>query len=199
MAPVLLQSRLVAWVRALVAVGIMVLASGCLLPPPIEPEAEFGNQAPRVIDSSIFPATVNVPIDLSTQCSQQDQTEPFFLDVFDADAQDTIYWRVFVDWSEDTLQFERFQTDIEQIDVLPSEAEDGRRTLRADILGSDARFQTGLNPLDRPHVIEFVISDRPFSDDPLTAREPVGSTAQTTLWQWTVRLNDEPCTLGGVP
>ena len=187
-------------VRVAVVVWWSTLCGACLLPPPIEPEAEFGNQAPRVLDSTIFPAPVDMPIELSIQCTQPGQTQTFLLDIFDADDRDTIYWRVFVDYSADPLQFERFAEEIQQPDIRPSEAsEDGRRALRAEILGSDARFFAGPNQLTRPHIVEFVVSDRPFSDEPLNARESVVNTAQTTVWQWTVDLNNEPCDIGVAP
>ncbi len=174
--------------------------SACLLPPPIEPEAEFGNQAPRVIDATIFPPPIDMPIDLSIQCTEQGQAQTFLLDVFDADDGDTIYWRVFVDYRSDPLQYERFAEDIAQPDIRPSEAtEDGRRTLRVDILGNDGRFFAGPNQLSEPHIVEFVISDRVFSEQPLTARESTVSTAQTTVWQWAVNLTDEPCPFGAAP
>lgn len=181
------------------AIGLCLL-SACILPPPIEPEAEFGNQAPRVIDSTIFPAPIDMPIDLSIQCTEQGQAQTFLLDVFDADDGDTIFWRVFIDYSSDPLQFERFENDIVQPDIRPSEAtEDGRRTLRVDILGNDGRFFAGPNQLIEPHVVEFVVSDRVFSNQPLTARESTIDTAQTTVWQWAVNLIDEPCPVGATP
>lgn len=173
------------------------LSLGCLLPPPIESESELGNTSPMVAPSTIFPEPDNMPVLLSTQCREP---ELFNLAVFDADGDDTIYWRVFIDFSSNRLQFEQFEDRINQEPVLPSSVDiSGQRTLRFFIDASDPRFLEQPNRFEIPHIIEVIASDRPFNDDPFEARQPdpaVAEVAETTIWAWTVTITDGPCVVG---
>lgn len=136
-----------------------------------------------------------MPILLSEQC-----TEPqvFNLFVEDGDENDTIFWRVFVDYSANPFQYEEFADFIDQQEVTPSNAfADGRRQLRFELAATDLRFSSGINRFNTGHVVEVVVSDRIFSEDPLAARDPAGETGQTAIWAWTVNLTDGPCPVGG--
>lgn len=195
MAPDLLNSGVGRrWAAAGLACLTAFALGSCILPPPIDPVAEFGNQPPRVIPSGIFPDPVQMPILLSEQC-----TEPqvFNLFVEDGDENDTIFWRVFVDYSANPFQYEEFADFIDQREVTPGNADaDGRRQLRFELEATDLRFSSGINRFNTGHVVEVVVSDRLFSDDPLSARDPAVEVAQTAIWAWTVNLTDGPCPVG---
>lgn len=182
--------------RRLLAVAVVLVCGGCLLPPPIEPATEFDNQPPRIVPSGIFPDPASMPVLLSTQCTEP---ELFNLAVFDADEDDTIYWRVFVDFEANPLQFEEFPDLIDRVPVEPSSVGgDGRRQLRFELDATDERFSAGPNRFEVPHVVEVIASDGIFDDDPFRAREPDPSISgtETTLWAWTITLSDGPCPVG---
>jgi len=95
----------------------------------------------------------------------------FNLSVFDLDNEDSIYWRVFLDYQESPSQ--ALELDIEEGEVLPSSAVQGRRQIRFVVDAFDERFFTSASPLTAAHEVEVVVADRPFSDaSPLESREP---------------------------
>lgn len=167
--------------------------SACILPPPIDPVAEFGNQPPRIIPSGIFPNPVQMPITLTEDCGEP---QVFNLFVLDPDERDTIFWRVFVDYSANEFQFEEFPDLIEQESIVPANTgPDLRRQLRFELSAADPRFSAGATRFNSGHVIEVLISDRPFKEDPLSARDTASDSAQTAIWAWTANLSDGPCPL----
>lgn len=172
------------------------VGAACVLPPPIEQAPGFANQAPRILVETLLPRPSEMPIEMTTDCADG---YDFNLSVFDLDDQDSIYWRVFLDFAANRFQAEEF--NLAEGEVLPSSANQGRRQVRFTVDAFDARFFSGTSPFAEPHVVEIIVSDRPFSDaSPLEGRRPDTAAfpeAQIDLFAWSVALSQNPCGPGG--
>lgn len=170
------------YMTLLAVTALSPAVGGCLLPPPIEEVAQPDNQAPRIIPDSLSPWPVEGPTQLSVECDRY----AFSATLTDPDLSDALYWRVFVDYKHDPN---------------PGDAEEGKEItpreerfpIQFTISPEDTRFGS---TLETPHLIELLVSDRPFFKDerPLRGRA-VPADALTDSVIWTVILTAEalPC------
>jgi hypothetical protein len=132
---------------------------------------------------------------MTTECADGYE---FNLSVFDLDDEDSIYWRVFLDYEQSPAQ--ALDIEIDEGEVLPSSALQGRRQVRFVVDAFDERFFTSPNPLTAAHEVEIIVSDRPFSNaSALESREPDAAfpEGQVDLNKWPVVISQNPCGPGG--
>ncbi|MBI3179056.1 MAG: hypothetical protein HYZ27_05305 [Deltaproteobacteria bacterium] len=166
---------------------LLAVFSACVLPPPNEEGVPVQHQPPRILPASLNPPPEEGWRNISIQC-----TTPyiFLASVSDPDADDTVYWRVFVD-------YQRVENDrLPPIGELPPNAADPRaeRVLSFPIMSTDPNFGARLA---EPHTVELWVADRRFHTD---GRSPLGRAVQgegadaglTDSFVWAVGLTDTP-------
>ncbi|MEK7704787.1 MAG: hypothetical protein AAB426_07485 [Myxococcota bacterium] len=159
---------------------LLVGASACLLPPPITELPAEQNQPPRIEPTSLRWDPTDGPRTMSTHCASY----RFYALVSDPDAEDTLYWRVFVDYHRDRNPLETEEH------VLDPQAGDRSLSFSVDPQG-DTRFGVAEGRLAQAHTVELFVADRPFYQDerPPLARA-VEDGGEVDSFIWTVELSD---------
>ncbi len=143
------------------------------------------NQPPRILPASLNPPPEEGWRRMSINC-----TTPyiFLASVSDPDADDTVYWRVFIDYHRD--ENDRLPPVGE---LLPNAADPrAERVLSFPVMATDPNFGSRLG---EPHAVELWVADRPFYTD---GRSPLGRAVQgdgvdqglTDSFVWAVGLAD---------
>jgi len=179
----------------LLALFLLLASSACLLPPPITELPTEDNLPPRIEPTSLRWDPTAGPRPMSTRCP----TYRFYALVSDPDENDTIYWRVFVDYHRDPNPLD--SSDVHVLDPQP-----GERPLTFSVdPTTDDRFGVAEGRMNEPHTVELLVADRPFFADerPPLARAVEGS-GEIDSFIWTVELSDvdDPdcgVTAGGAP
>jgi hypothetical protein len=161
----------------------LVALTGCILPPPIEEGSDVENQPPRILVETLSPPPQDLPKRMSVQCAQY----RFFANVQDPDPNDTIYYRVFIDYLNNS-DAERLDTEVK--DKPPDETNPGAaRLLTFSVDPTDERFGPESTKFEVSHAVELLISDRPFST---FEQAPVGRVVEedglTDSYTWPVQL-----------
>ena len=128
--------------------------AGCLVPPPIPDEPVYQNNAPRIDINRLDPHPIEGPVQMSTSCTAY----TFRAQVIDRDFNDTLYWRVYLDYHRDWFQ----ESIVQEVYADPSTQ--GVQQLSFSVYPTDARFLQGANTLG-PHTVELLLADRPFNED----------------------------------
>lgn len=160
---------------------VLVVFTGCILPPPIEEGTEVKNQPPRILVETLSPPPQDLPKRMSVQCPQY----RFFANVQDPDPSDTIYYRVFINYLTDLSPL-----DTVVVPLRPNETNPGAaRLINFSIDPKHERFGPEDTKFEVPHAIELLVSDRPF----LTVdKDPVARAVEvdgiTDSYTWPVQL-----------
>tara|TARA_Y100001934_G_scaffold106779_1_gene131229 strand:+ start:181 stop:732 length:552 start_codon:yes stop_codon:yes gene_type:complete len=176
----------------IIFIAFALPAAGCLLPPPVDEASELVNLAPRIVPESLTPDPTEGPKVMSTAC----ESYPFFARITDPDRNDTLYWRVFLDYHRDDAPV------LTEVQVLTP---DPNSLVSVDLIqfnvSPNDELLVGGGRLNEPHMVELLVSDRPFNEAPI---EPEGRVIQaeeglTDSFIWTVEITDEPrpCPAGG--
>ncbi len=155
----------------LAAAGALALVAGpagCLLPADSDYVPPPANVPPRLVDPS--PSPTNGFIDQGPGCPAQD----YGAKVVDSDYNETIYWRVFVDYQMRNAQIVDYGEVTNQAPAVPIGP--FHTDSNTAWVGGDAV----------PHVVELVVSDRPFEP---TDQAPLGhaTEGETDSIFWTIR------------
>lgn len=161
--------------RALLAAALSALAAGCLLPPPVDEADPETNRQPTIAPA--FP----LPLEAVTlSCSSP---TPFFANLNDPDVNDTLYWRLFIDYYRADADY------LESTTVTPLPPDRGNaRAVTFSISSTDAILQE--RP-DEVHFVELFVADRRFDDaagsldNDTLARIPI-SPGLTASYDWTI-------------
>ena len=169
-------------------VGVSLLLSSCLLPPPMQGETYSDNHPPRVLIDSLVPHPTTGPLKLSANCPPHQ----FHAIVTDPDQGDAIYWRVFIDYHRDD---EPLQTEVRTLEFDPAQQEQ-RQSLNFDIDPRDERFDKG-GGVNATHTVELLISDRPFNNQGVF---PVGRSVDaeegfldSSVWPVPLEASNDDC------
>ena len=189
----LLHINLMRFIQKQLGPAMVVMGGlmGCLLPPPIGQAPDEYNLPPQIIPDSLTPAPTEGPKLMSIHCSGY----PFFARISDPDQNDTLYWRVFLDYHRDENPI------LSEVQVLPPGP---NRLVDADLIqftiSPNNELFIGGGRMDEAHQVELLVSDRPFESQPI-APEGRGLVDESGLWDsfvWTVELTDEArsCPMG---
>ena len=189
----LLQINLMRFIQKQLGPAMVVKGGlqGCLLPPPIGPAPDEYNLPPQIIPDSLTPAPTEGPKLMSIHCSGY----PFFARISDPDQNDTLYWRVFLDYHRDENPI------LSEVQVLPPGP---NRLVDAALIqftiSPNNELFIGGGRMDEAHQVELLVSDRPFESQPIAPEGRV-LVDESGLWDafvWTVELTDEArsCPMG---
>jgi hypothetical protein len=156
----------------------LMTESGCLMPPATEEVSPPSNQPPRIVPDSLAPWPANGPVHMSTLCTAYD----FRAIISDPDPDDKIYWRVFVDYYRDARP--------EEASTITSSSVAGESLTAAFSISPNDTRLGGLQ--SEPHLIELLVSDRPFyNDGRWQPGRAVPAEALTDSVTWTVVLTSD--------
>ena len=117
----------------------------------------------------------------------------FLAQLVDPDVQDTLYWRVFINYNRQDPE-NLIATEVHQYVQT-----DNPTPISFSIDAQDPSFN---NPVGSgiPDQVELLVSDRPFATD---TREPVGRSVLdnglSDAFIWTVYRTNDACASGGAP
>jgi hypothetical protein len=172
---------------------ILISLSGCLLPPPIDEGDPVDNHSPRIVPESLSPTPPGE--DMSILCPPYS----FRATVSETDREDTLYWRVFIDY-ERNLDADRVGGVHGE---LPPTNTGSTRLVFFEIDANNEHFRPTevRGKFDVPHTVELLVADRPFID----SIEPIGKfvedPGETDSNNWTIELlqteDPDTCVGGG--
>ena len=176
----------------LVILATVVVVPSCLLPPPVDEAVEVVNLAPRIVPDSLTPDPTEGPKVMSTAC----ESYPFFARITDPDQADTLFWRVFLDYHRDEAPT---LTEIQTLTPDPNSL------LSVDLIqftvSPNDELLIGDGRINETHMVELLVSDRPFDADPIAPEGRVIADEQGLIdsFIWTVEITDDvrPCPSGG--
>lgn len=173
-----------ACVRAALVCALLPLVA-CLLPPPVDEAETVPNLPPRIEPDSLTPAPTEGVKNMTTLCPPYQ----FFAELTDPDPDDTLYWRVFLDYNLQQVP-NLLATEIRS--TMPGV------TINFDVDPNDPRFQTS-GTFTAVHTVELFIADRPFTN---VARQPYARSVETDgltdSFMWAIDLsNTAECIVGG--
>lgn len=168
------------------ATVLLLLHIGCLLPPAGEEIPPTDNLPPRVLLESLFPDPTDGPVAMSRQCPSYQ----FFARLSDPDPQDTLYWRVFVDYHRDGQALQRLVTPV-------GPADRGQTPVIFFVDPLDPRLSPPAGG-STVHMVELLVADRPFRDDlSIPLARSVEEDGLLGSFIWTVDLEDTACANAG--
>ena len=160
--------------------------AGCLVPPPIPDEPVYQNNAPRIDINKLDPHPIEGPVQMSANCTSY----TFRAQIVDRDFNDTLYWRVFLDYHRDWFQESLVQ------EVFADPSTQGVQQVSFSVYPSDTRFFQGANALG-PHTVELLLADRPFNDDNFPPGRDTFSDSDgyidSFIWPVEIVAEDLPC------
>ena len=160
--------------------------AGCLVPPPIPEEPVYQNSAPRIDINKLDPHPIEGPVQISTNCTSY----TFRAQIVDRDYNDTLYWRVYLDYHRDWFQESLVQ------EVFADPSTQGVQQLSFTVFPSDTRFFQGASALGT-HTVELLLADRPFDDDKFPPGRDTLSDSDgfidSFIWPIEIVADDLPC------
>ena len=175
------------------ALAICLIVPACLLPPPVHEANEVINLAPRIVPDSLTPDPTEGPKTMSTAC----ESYPFFARITDPDRTDTLYWRVFLDYHRDEAPT---LTEIQTLTPDPNSLV-SFDLIQFTVSPNDEHLIGG-GRINETHMVELLVSDRPFTPDPIAPEGRVIENEDGLMdsFIWTVEITDEvrPCPTGVV-
>ncbi len=149
------------------------------------------NHPPRL--TTVDPPPTILPARLSVDCPFW----PFYAGAADPDAEDSIYWRVFINYATNTPQ-QKVAAEVRELPGNPLQP-GADRSFNFPVETNDIRFSASGDPITTMHAVEVLIADRPFDD----LREPRARVPEegglTDSFVWPVRLTTDPPDSGSCP
>ncbi|MBI5509240.1 MAG: hypothetical protein HY903_10855 [Deltaproteobacteria bacterium] len=170
---------------------IFLVLPACLLPPAVDEVATPVNQPPRIDPVTLSPSPAMGPIFMSIDCNAY----RFYATITDPDPDDTIYWRVFLDYHRDRR---RLFTEVKSLAPDPGQTNEGR-SLLFTVYPNDERFKDGDLTYTEPHTVELLVADRGFFDGPEPQARTVDPDGLIASFVWPVQLGttaDPGCVVG---
>ena len=144
----------------------------------------MANQSPRIDKNNMTPDPTEGPKVMTTKCNAY----LFFAQVFDPDPQDTLYWRVFLDYYHQQPGA-KLATEIRT-------AKSGT-VISFNVDPNDPAFFT-TGTFSEVHVVELFVADRPFDTLP---RAPYGRNVEdpglTDSFVWAIDLSSTADCISG--
>ncbi len=170
-------------------------AGGCVLPPPIDEEPVPHNLAPRIaFEGALSPdpsRADNWPLQMYVDTQPPPRNEcadyPFNISVADPDPLDTIYWRVFLDYSANTTK-----VPVEEGEIPPPEdgISDLPQKISFTVSPLDVNFKYGCptGGCTGTHWVELLVADRPFELRADPVGRSVSEDGKMASFIWTVNI-----------
>lgn len=171
--------------RTVLLLAGLTRLGACLLPPPFDESPPVDNLPPKILQGTLTPNPIGAPLRLQTGCVRYS----FVAAIDEPNLADVVYWRFFIDYFSDPAPH---LTPIQKAETNATNPQ-APRLIEFGIDPNDPRFRD-----ESPHVIELLISDRPFLTD---ARPPLGRAAEDDAlmdnFQWAVDIEEGACPATG--
>ena len=174
MAGIRIHGIRIAIIAMIQASGVLMLMTGCIVPAQRNKDPDFFNNAPRVIPR--FPEVTEGPFAMDVDC----ESYSFLAVVEDPDPDDTVYWRYFLDYHDDTTSK---STQIRpERDTALQAAPITFPVRPSDFPDSDPVVESTF------HTVELFAADRRFFDQAEPLGRVVEDDGKTDSFVWPVRL-----------
>jgi hypothetical protein len=172
--------------------AMLLFLPACLLPPQVDEVSAPKNQPPRIEPNALSPTPQSGPVFMSVDCPSYS----FYAAISDPDAEDTLYYRIFLDYSRDPR---KLFTDVKRIASDNGQAD--TKAISFKINPNDERFADGDLTYTEPHAVELFVADRPFFDGPEPEGRVVDADGLVATFVWPIQLaaTADPSCAGGAP